>query len=355
MARKAPSINLSDSELEKLNKWVNSGKTEQRMAKRAKIILLAERGFENDRIAEELNVSSMMVSKWRRRFFERRIDGLFDEKGRGHPPVYDMDARLKLIEEACRPPENTTHWSLRDLEAHLKEKGELNMDHATIGRILNSMDLKPHQYRMWLNSQDPDFEEKKMDVVGLYLNPPENALVISVDEKTGIQALGRKHPNKPVMIGSCEKMEFEYKRNGTKSLLAALAVHKGEVLGKCYDGHTNVEFIDFLEAIKAYYNTEETKEMEFHLIVDNLKVHKSENVRKWLSKNTNFIFHFTPTHASWLNQIELWFSILARKVLKRGIFNSKEELVKKIMEYIEFYNKSSKPFRWTYTGEPLKI
>lgn len=221
-----------------------------------------------------------------------------------------------------------------------------------VQRVLSAEKIKPHLSEYWLNSADPYFESKQTEIIGLYLNPPENALVISVDEKTGLQALGRKHPNKPVKKGSPEKMEFEYKRHGTVSLIASLAVHQGEVMGNCYERHTNNEFIDFLEEIDRSYGKHNK---EIHLIVDNLSVHKHQNVRDWLSGHQNYFIHFTPTHASWLDQIELWFSIYTRKIIRRGVFDSKEDLVAKTLEFIELYNKKAKPFRWTYTGNPLTI
>ena len=204
------------------------------------------------------------------------------------------------------------------------------VSHVTVHRVLAAEKIKPHLQEMWLNSQDPDFEAKQAEIIGLYLDPPEGALVLSVDEKTGMQALGRKAPDKPVRPGTVAKREFEYVRHGTKSLLAALAVHEGTVTGSCYDRHSNVEFLDFLQILDRTYPS-----AELHLIVDNLSVHKHENVRKWLDCHPRIKLHFTPTHASWLNQIEIWFSVLGRKLLKRGIFNSTDELVAKIIDYIE--------------------
>jgi len=259
--------------------------------------------------------------------------------------VHGPDIRVRIAAEACRPPEGVTHWSTRDLAKHIG-----GVSSATVQRVLAAEEIKPHLQEMWLNSQDPDFEAKQAEIIGLYLNPPENALVLSVDERTQMQALGRIAPDKPVRPGSPAKREFEYIRHGTKSLLAALAVHSGEVTGSCYDRHTHVEFLDFLRALDKAYPSG-----ELHLIVDNLSVHKHEDVRKWLSRHRRIRFHFTPTHASWLNQIELWFSILSRKLLKRGIFNSKQELVAKVMDYIEMYNQTARPFQWTYTGDPLTI
>jgi transposase len=278
------------------------------------------------------------------------MEGLNDIPGRGRPRVFDMNDRLKVITEACNPPNKTTYWTIRDLRTHLNKEHSLKMSNDTIHQILKSTDLKPHQYEMWCNSQDPDFEAKQIDIIGLYMNPPENAIVLCVDEKTGMQALGRKY-HKPMKPGYPEKFDNHYIRHGTKSLIAAFLVHKGNVFGKCYDRHRHKEFIDFLNQVEKRY-----PKGELHIVVDNLSVHKHDKVKKWLKRRDGRIkFHFTPTHASWLNQIELWFNILSRKTLKRGIFNSREELVEKVMDFIEEYNKEAKPFKWTYTGEPLKI
>lgn len=351
MPRKAPKIALSQEEREKLEKLIRKETAGQRDVLRAKIILLASKGKENREIARELKVSQQIVSKWRRRFFKQRKEGLEDKPRPGKPKKFDHDIRLKVIEIACRKPEKITHWSTRELAKKVSEELSVDISHMSVQRILSSADLKPHQVKMWVNSQDPDFEAKMVDIVGLYLNPPENALVLSVDEKTSIQALGRKHPPEPMRPGKPERIDHEYVRHGTKSLIAALLVHKGDVIGKCYDRHRHQEFLDFLKQIEAAF-----PEKELHLIVDNLSVHKHKKVKEYLKERKDRIFlHFTPTHASWLNQIELWFSILSRKVLKRGIFNSKKELVDSIMKFIEQYNKEAKPFRWTYAGEPLRI
>jgi transposase len=220
-----------------------------------------------------------------------------------------------------------------------------------VGRILKDVDLKPHKVESWLNSKDPDFEPKAAQICGLYLAPPENALFVCVDEKAGIQAFGRKYPDKQERPGSRRKREFEYKRHGTVSLFAAFVVQSGRVIGEVKERHTGVEFLDFLEELNR--NCPEDKMI--HVIVDNLAVHKTQEVNDWPSRHWRFEFHYTPTHASWLNQVELWFSILARRFLKDGIFNSKEQLVEGIIKYIKEYNEKAKPFRWTYASDPLRI
>mgnify|MGYP005847510701 CR=1 FL=1 len=345
MARPLPRMDLTPEERQELERIVRADSSEQRAVLRARIILLADDGRSTEEIMNALGISKPVVVKWRSRFVTDRLSGLRDAPGRGRPRLIGADVRLKIATEACRPPEGATHWSTRELASHIG-----GVSHVTVHRVLSAEKIKPHLQEMWLNSQDPDFEAKQAEIIGLYLNPPENALVLCVDERTGMQALGRVAPDKPVRPGSPAKREFEYIRHGTKSLLAALAVHSGKVTGECYDRHTHLEFLDFLKMLSKAYPSG-----ELHLIVDNLSVHKHENVQRWLQSHPRIKFHFTPTHASWLNQIEIWFSILGRKVLKRGIFNSKEELVAKILDYIEQYNRTARPFRWTYTGDPLTV
>lgn len=342
MPRALPRMDLTDVERHELESIVAAPTSEQRAALRARIVLLAEQGKSTLDIAESVGVSTRVVVKWRSRYARGRLAGLADAPGRGRPRIHGADVRLKIATEACRPPEGTSQWSTRDLAAHV------GVPHVLVHRVLKAESIKPHLQEMWLNSKDPEFERKQAEIVGLYLNPPENALVICVDEKTGMQALGRKHPDKPVKPGKPAKREFEYVRYGTQSLLAALCVSDGSVAGKCYDRHTHAEFLDFLDEIAWRF-----PEGDLHLIVDNLSVHKHPKVVKWLEANERVRFHFTPTHASWLNQIEIWFSILGRKVLKRGVFSSKEDLVQQVMAFIDRHNQIAKPFRWTYTGDPL--
>lgn len=345
MARKAIEIYLTVDEHKVLRDIVKKSTSEQRMVLRAQIILLAAEGHRNKEIMEIMDVSKPVVVKWRKRFAQDRLEGLNDATRSGKPRVYGPEVRIKVAAEACKPPEGQTHWSTRDLAKHIGK-----ISYRTVHRILEAEKIKPHLHKMWKDSNDPDFESKMMEVVGLYLNPPENAIVLSVDEKTAIQALGRPKPNKSVKPGQVEKINHEYIRHGTQSLIAALAVHDGTVTGQCFDRHRHEEFLIFLKHLARCY-----PRRELHLIMDNLSMHKHEEIQKWLKRNKRVQVHFTPTYASWLNQIELWFSILARKIVRRGVFSSKQELVSKIMEFIKRYNKEAKPFRWTYTGDPLTI
>ena len=350
MSRVSPTIILFSEEKEQLEKTVRSHCAAKRDVFRASVILLASQGLQNKSIAEELNVSEKVVAKWRNRFSKFRLEGLTDSPGRGRPKVFTGDDRLMVVRAACQRPDIESHWSIRTLKKKLEQDYQLDISTATLQRILSDLDLKPHQHENWLESRDPEFEAKQTQIIGLYLNPPDNALVISVDEKTGIQALGRPEPSKPMRPGKPEKIDSHYKRNGTQSLLAALLIHEGTVMGQCYDRHTNEEFLNFMEEVVRHH-----PDKELYVILDNLSVHKHQNVKNWLAKQEGRVhFVFTPTKASWLNQIELWFGILTRKVIRRGIFSSKEELVRKILGFIDQYNKEAKPFRWTYTGEPLK-
>lgn len=348
MTRQAVLIELSASEHEELDRMVSSPSTPQGLAMRARIVLLASAGRRNKEIGPSLGVSKNVVTLWRNRFRWERLAGLKDRPGKGRKRKYGHDQRLKVIARSCEKPPEAGRWTVRDLAASLADVG---VSKSTIFRILKEIDLKPHQVQGWLTSRDPDFERKAAEICGLYLNPPANALVVCVDEKTGIQALGRKYPDKPERPGNRRKREFEYVRHGTASLFAAFLVHSGEVIANIKDRHTRVEFIEFLDEL----NHKCPKDKAIYVIVDNLAVHKTKEVKQWLTRHLRFKFVFTPTHASWLNQVEMWFSILTRRFLKDGIFDSKEELVDRLMYYIKQYNTHAKPFRWTYAADPLRI
>lgn len=350
MSRKKLALNLSLEEKRDLAAIIKAKTSEQRMVERCRIIIMTDEGKTLDDISSALDISRATVNLWRQKFQMKRMEGLKDEQRPGRPRSFTSEDRLRVIARACQKPENVTQWSTRDLADALKGEN-LEISKSTVNRILLETDLKPHKVEMWLTSKDPEFDEKCAQVVGLYMNPPENALVISVDEKTGMQALGKKIPSKPMKPGSPEKVEFEYIRHGTQALIASFVVQSGEVFGKTYDKHTRYEFLDFMQEVAAKY-----PDKDLYFIMDNFRTHKTKEVMEWVEKQGGRIhFHFTPTHASWLNQIELWFSILARKFLKRNIFISVDDMVRKLMAYIEEYNQNAKPFRWTYAGEPLKV
>lgn len=352
MPRLAPTIELETEQRRELEARLRARRTEQRAVERARIVLLAADGLSNQEIAERLSVESDTVGKWRGRFAREGLAGLEDRPRSGRRPVYGHDDRLKIIKKVTEePPDPTSHWSGRQIAEALA--AEVGISRSQVWRILDDLDLKPHRVRSWLTSRDPEFWEKAADVCGLYLDPPQGALVLSVDEKTGMQAKSRVNPTKPPRPGSPARQEFEYRRHGTACLFAALDVHSGEIISETKRRNRSEEFIEFLERLDAV-----TPEgLILHLILDNGSSHVSRKTRKWLAdpeREGRFVVHHTPTHASWLNQIELFFSILGRRLLRRGQFASIDELVVKLVAFIEDYNSRAKPFRWTYEGKPLK-
>jgi putative transposase len=344
MARKAPEIILTTEEKVVLTARVKSPTTAQRDVLRAKIVLLASAGKLNIEIQEELKVTKPVVIKWRKRFSLNRLGGLNDESGRGRKRVYGAEIRHKIAATACtQPPESVgTHWSVRTLAKHLGVTADIVHD------VLSAEDIKPHRFQYWKTSTDPEFESKMLNIVGLYLNPPENAIVLSVDEKTSIQALDRTQPLLPMKPHLLERRSFEYKRNGVTSLMAALEVHSGKIHGQCIENNNSDSFIKFLRKLINMH-----PDKELHVIVDNGSSHVSKKTREWLSKQKRLHVHYTPTHASWLNQIEIWFGILSRKIIRRGVFKSCKELISRILSFIESYNTGARPFEWTYSGKPL--
>lgn len=344
MARQRRPIHLSAEERSALERLVRTRTVAARLAQRARLVLLAAEGMSDRSIAQQVGLSIPTVYRWRSRFATERLAGLEERPRRGRPPRYTEADRARVISTVCTqgPPDGATHWTVRSLA---KSTG---VSRATVHRILRAERLAPHRVRSWVTSADPEFETKALDILGLYLNPPENALVLSVDEKTAIQALDRTQPMLPLRPGRPERRSFEYKRNGTTSLYAALAVHQGEVIGQCAPRHRHQEFLDFLRTLARTY-----PDRDLHLVVDNLSAHKHQTVQRWLRRHPLVHFHFTPTHASWLNQVEIWFSILSRKVIRRGVFPSVNALVHAIMTFIERYNQDGSPFSWTFTPERL--
>jgi len=347
IGKHSTSIELNDEAKKKLQEIVNKRTNPRQMLIRARIILMTYRKCSVPEIRTELKVSKNMIAKWRKRFSQLGIDGLNDDARPGRPEVYDAKIRHKIAAKACDIPEGKTHWSIRELAA------SLNVDRGIVERVLKAESIKPHLIKYYHHSTDPEFEEKMLTIVGLYLNPPENAIVLSVDEKTGIQALDRTQPVLPLKPhGKIKNIPFEYKRLGTTSLIAALDVHRGNVTGVCEDRHTHVEFLSFLQNLVKKCRR---KNREIHIIMDNYSAHKHHKVKEWVADNSDVYVHFTPTHAFWLNQIDIWFSILGRKVLKQGVFSSIKDLTSKIKNFIKDYNQNAKPFAWKYTGHPLKV
>jgi transposase len=337
-------LEISDEERAELERRVRAHTTPQRMVRRCRIVLMAAGGVPNRQIAAEVSINENQVGVWRRRFEKDRLKGLDDLSRSGRPRRYGHDERLKIVAAATSErPEFDSQWSHRLLA---------DLSASQVGRILAELDIKPHQVRGWLTRKnDPNFWERAADVCGLYLSQPTNAVVLSVDEKTAIAARSRKHPTKRVSQGKAERVEFEYRRHGTASIVAALDVHSGEVRADAIARNDSVHFIEFLTGIDRFTDPS----LDIHLILDNGSSHVSKATKKWLAEHSRFKVHYTPKHASWLNQVELVFSILTRRLLRRGEFASREELVAKIMAWIEEYDRTAKPFAWTYDGKPLKV
>ena len=347
MARKPIHYQISEQQREELVTMQRSLKLQKRNVDRAKVIIHSSEGMTIDQIIEKTRLSRRAVNKWRQRFKSLGIDGLNDAPRSGRRPVITQEQKLLVIQKACSKPEGGyTNWSQSRIAK------EVGISQSRVFQILKETDLKPHKIKYWCGkSPDPEFEAKMINIVGLYMNPPENAIVLCVDEKTQIQALDRTQPLLPLKPGHPRRLTATYKRNGTVALIAALAVHTGEITAKTMTSNNAGNFLKFLK--KLYRNYRGKK---LHIIVDNLSVHKNKEVKKWLEGKRKFKFHFTPTYSSWLNQVEIWFNLLTRDVIKGGIWKSSEQLASQLLEYVDTYNKTrAKPFEWTYTGNPLKI
>ncbi len=347
MAKKSVTYELSSEEESTLRMWVGGHKTQQRYSRRAQVILLSAKGMTLKEIIGGSGLSETNCLKWRKRFLVDRLDGLKDKQRKGRPPSITPWQRAQVMRLACERPFNGANaWSMREL-ARVTGLGS-----TTVHRILNDATLKPHKIHHWCGkSPDPEFEPKEAAIVGLYLAPPDNALILSIDEKSQIQALDRTQPELPLRPGSPRRLTATYTRHGTTCLLAALSVHEGTIEGRCVDRNTHEEFLHFL---KALYRKHPGKHL--HVILDNLSAHKHKDVLAWASKRRRLTLHFTPTYASWLNQVEIWFHIFSRDVVKGGVWHSKKELVDQIMFYIKRYNRDrAHPFTWTYTGKVLAV
>lgn len=340
--RVAPEIVLTDEERAELSKLVRSRRTSVRLALRARIVLLAADGTRNKDIAEQLGVGRVQVSRWRERYEQSRLAGIERDLPRGAPPLKVDAARLVELTTQAKPVA-ATHWSTRKMAA------ELGVSASTVMRHWHAHGLKPHIVRGFKVSRDPKFVEKLEDIVGLYMSPPEHALVLCCDEKSQVQALDRTQPGLPLKKGRAETMTHDYKRNGTTTLFAALNVLDGQVIGQCQQHHTHVEWLKFLKKI----DRETPKDKTLHLIVDNYATHKHPVVQGWLAKHPRFTMHFTPTSASWLNMVERFFRDITTERLRRGVFTSVPELISAIDEYIAHHNTQPKPFIWTKSARDI--
>jgi transposase len=344
-----PPLELRDGDREILECWTRAGTLEARMAKRARIMLMAAEGRSNREIGILVDLHYNQVGIWRQRYGEFGLVGLDDEERSGRPVVYGHDDVLLLVKLVTEPPpDSATRWSMEALATAMADHG-VPISASQVWRICSSLDLKPWQVESWMTSHDPDFWEKAGDVCGLYLNPPENAVVWSVDEKSGMQATSRVNPTRPAVPGICTRREFEYRRNGTAVLFAGLDVHEGTVAGWVTDSTRSENFVEFLSDLVA----QTPAGLDLHCIADNLSAHKTAKVGEFLAENPHVHLHYTPTHASWLNQVELFFSILQRRLLRRGEFDSVDHLADRVIAFIKDYNRRAAPFRWTYDGRPL--
>jgi putative transposase len=344
---KRTSIDISEEILIQLQTIARSTKAERRQVERARIILYWHEGKSFSETRDGLGVSDTVINKWRKRFAQHSLEGLVDSPRSGKPAVFTAAQKARVIKLATqKPPKGYTSWSQRRIA---KETG---MSQSKVHQILSGADLKPHKVEYWCGkSTDPEFESKMINIVGLYMNPPENALVLSVDEKTQIQALDRTQPVLPLREKAPKRLTATYKRNGTVALLAALAVHKGDITATTAQSNNAESFLAFLKTLYRKYTRK-----HLHIIADNLTVHKHKMVKDWVDSKKRITLHFTPTYSSWLNQIEIWFNMLTRDVLKGGVWKSRKQLVDQLMDYVTVYNKErAKPFKWTYTGDPLKV
>ena len=342
MAGIARKIEVSDEDRETLHKWKKSPRTPRKLVRRADIILAAAEGLNNKAISERGLGSEQTICLWRKRYAERGIEGLQDEPKPGRPRRIGQDKTAEIVATTLTPPEGMTHWSARRLAK------QVGVSHSTVHRIWQAYDLKPHRTETFKFSTDPQLKEKVVDIVGLYLNPPEQALVLGVDEKSQIQALSRTQPLLQLRSGQVERHTHDYKRNGTTTLFAALNVATGEVIGECHPRHRHQEFLKFLKQLDK-----EVADKELHLILDNYGTHKQEKVQRWLKRHKRFHLHFTPIGASWMNMVEIWFGILTNQAIRRGNFDSVAHLVGAIKAFLSRWNEGAKPFLWTKTAEQI--
>ena len=338
-------VELSRENRRSLEKWSKGRSAAARLVQRSKIVLLASEGKQNIEIAQEVGADRRTVSLWRRRFRERGIDGIQKDAPRGGRKRKEREEVVRAIVKKTteEKPENATHWSARTLAR------ELQVNPTLVHRVWRANQLKPHLVKTFKVSNDKHFLEKLHDVVGLYLNPPENALVFSLDEKSQIQALDRTQPGLPLKKGRCGTMTHDYKRHGTTTLFAALELLQGSVIGTCMKRHRHQEWIKFLRLL----DKQTPAHLDLHCIVDNYATHKHPNVSQWLQRHPRFHMHSIPTSSSWLNLVERWFREITQKRIRRGVFRSVPELTAAIMDYIEKHNQDPKPFVWTAKAQDI--
>jgi transposase len=337
-------LTVTQEERERLQSLAHRSRSQALVARRARVVLACADGLDNQAVAKKLRCSLGMVGKWRTRFLKSRLEGLYDEPRPGAPrKVGDEKIEAVVIQTLESTPRGQTHWSTRELA---KTSG---LSRMTISRIWNAFGLQPHRAESFKLSPDPLLIEKVRDIVGLYMNPPDHALVFCVDEKSQIQALDRTQPMLPMRPGQLERRTHDYKRHGTTSLFAALELKTSRVIGQLHRRHRSQEFRRFLDAIEANV----PPGLDIHIVMDNYGTHKTEIIRKWFAKRPHFHVHFTPTYGSWINLVERWFAEITNKRILRGIFRSVKELEQAISEYINIHNQAPKPFVWTRSADEI--
>jgi transposase len=342
--RRLVPFELNEVERETLERFVRRRKTAQQLALRSRIVLRCSDGISNRDVAKQLRVHEATVCKWRKRFVEQRLDGLLDEPRPGTPRKTSDETVERIITTTLEStPPDATHWSTRDLAKRI------GVSQSTVSRVWRAFNLQPHRVKTFRLSNDPLFIEKVRDIVGLYMNPPNHAVVLCVDEKSQIQALERSQPLLPMRPGQPQRRTHDYLRHGTTTLFAALDVTTGEVLGECYRRHRSLEFRRFLKQIDEAVSVD----LDVHLILDNYATHKTPAVQRWLSKRPRFHVHYTPTYSSWLNLVERWFAILSERKIKRASHRSTRELERDIREFLRHNNEHPKPFIWTKSADQI--
>ena len=344
LGRPKTTLELSDEERLQLSTMAKSRTLPHSLVARAKVVLRSAEGETNTQIAERLQWTKATVGKWRKRFIDRRLAGLYDELRPGRPRTIEEERVAALLKRTLsRKPTAGTHWTVR-LAAQAS-----GISKTTVHRLFQAFAVQPHRTRSFKLSNDPFFVEKVRDVVGLYLNPPDHALVLCVDEKSQIQALNRTQPVLPMGLGYVEGITHDYVRHGTTTLFAALDVATGVVFTECKPRHRHQEFLSFLRRLDACI----PQDLEVHLIVDNYATHKHAKVRTWLAQRGRYHVHYTPTYSSWLNQVERWFGLITQRAIRRGSFRSVKDLIGKIESFVQHYNRSTRPFVWTATSESI--
>lgn len=337
-------IILSDQEHEQLTSIVRSRSLPHGLVTRAQIVLMAAEGVTSNEIANKVALSAQSVCKWRQRYLQQGISGLHDELRPGRPRSVSDEQVATLIRKTLNTkPKKGTHWTIRSMAK------ETELSRPTVHRVWKAFGLQPHRQRHFKLSTDPFFVEKLRDIVGLYLNPPDKAMVLCVDEKSQVQALDRTQPLLPMGLGYVEGVTHDYVRHGTTTLFAALDIATGKVLTRCKRRHRHQEYLQFLKHIDQ--NVPE--DLDIHLVVDNYATHKHDKVKRWLAAHPRYHVHYTPTYASWLNQVEIWFNIITQKAIRRGTFRSVKDLVSKIDQFVNHYNKETQPFVWTATADSI--